>query len=228
MEEKKQEEKKEEPEKRLSDNVIIWATTLIVIMLLSIFSIRFFITEDEPLTIEEATSLCLAGELDKDVCYIYKGGYVFVKLDNLWYTRIESEGIQVGIPLHFHPGHLENISITGSYNHTLFSMSDYFYITFDPLGTELQYVALATAEFDRNMLAAFGKTPIAACSINETEACKDRPILNCTNTDEPLVYMKQNEEPSIVLQDNCIKIQGQGPGLVKATDRMLLSFYEIM
>ena len=174
------------------------------------------------------TALCLEGKIGEDQCYVYKGAYVFVKLEGLWYTRLQSEGIKVGIPLHFHPGDLVNVPITGSYNYSLFNQTPYFYITFDPLGTNLEYVALAIGEFDRNMLAAFGKTPIAACLVNETEACHLRPIINCTNTKEPVVFMKQSNDSAVILNNNCIIIQGTGPDLVKSTDRMLLSFYDIM
>ncbi len=217
----------EEPERKISDKILVWAIILIVLAFILIFSLTFFHNKT-PLTLDEMSSACLEGKLDKDICYVHKGAYVFVKIEGLWYTRIESEGLKVGIPLHFNPGDLENIPVAGSYNHSLFNSTPYFYITFDPLGSQLNYVALATGEFDRNMLSAFGKQPIASCIVNETDACKDRPIITCTNTNEPVVYMEQSNKTAVIMDNNCIRIKGEGPDIVKATDRLLMMFYSIM
>lgn len=218
----------EEPERAISDRGFILTVMIIILVLAALLWLVYIYKDKEGPTVDEMNALCLAGKLDKDVCYVYKDAYVFTKLEGLWYTRVQGQGITAGIPLHFHPGDLKDIPVTGSYNHSLFNQTPYFYITFDPIGADLGYVALAIGEFDRNMLAAFGKTPIAACLINETQACQARPIINCTNTQEPVIYMKQANESAVILNNNCITIQGTGPDLVKATDRMLLSFYNIM
>lgn len=219
----------ENPEpKKASDKSFVWAIIIIVLLLSALFGLRYVLKEETPLTLDQMYSLCLEGDLDDEICYVHNNVYVFVKLEGLWYTTVWGKDVKVGVPLHFHPGELKDIPIKGSYNHSLFNQTPHFFITFDPIGIQLQYVALAIGEFDRNMLAAFDKLPIAACLINETTACHDRPIINCTNTKEPVVYMKQEGDTSIILDDNCITIQGEGLDLIKATDLMLLSFYNII
>lgn len=223
----KKEAIEEEPEKNISDTILIVSVIVLIVILITIFSLKFFIKTEQQ-TINDMIKLCLKGKLKEDVCYLYKDAYTFVKIEGLWYTQVQNQNLKVGIPLHFNPSHIENTPIIGNINLTLFNEMPYFYITFNPKGNNFSSIALAVGEFDRNMLAAFGKTPIASCIINETDACANRPIINCTNTDEPVVYIKESNETSVILDDNCITIQGQGMDLVKATDRLLLRLYGIM
>jgi hypothetical protein len=157
-------------------------------------------------------------------------GYSFVYANGLWYTQVQTiSGTSLfEIPLHYGPRDLEDIPIEGNLNLDTFNSEKGIYITFDPLGQNLQYVALAVSEFDQSIIQAFNKIPIAACDKNETAACIDRPIVTCENTDKPVLYLQQKPETKVIFKDNCMIVQGIGPDIVKATNRLLMDLYGIM
>ena len=77
------------------------------------------------------------------------------------------------------------------------------------------------------MTNIFFKTPVPACDKNETDACASVPLITCENTNDLVLYVLQDDEPSVTLDDNCIIIKGNELDLVKAVDRLLFAFYEI-
>ncbi len=217
-----------ESEKKTSDWILIGAAIAIIILLAFIISFRFF-QKEQPQTIDELHLLNLKEELNSNQGYLYNG-YSFVFANGLWYTQVQNvAGTNLfNIPLHYSPNDIEDIPIEGQLNTTTFNSIKGIYVTFDPLGTELQYVALAVGEFDQSIVKAFNKLPIAACDKNETSACETRPIITCDNTDKPVLYIKQEPETKVIFDDNCIIVQGIGPEVVRAIDRLLLNLYGIM
>ena len=215
-------------EKKVSDWILIISIVIIIIIMASILSFKLF-QKEQPKTIEDLHLSNLKKELKSDQGYVYNG-YSFVFANGLWYTQVQtSSGTTLfNIPLHYGPKNIEDIPIEGELNFTLFDSVRPIYITFDPLGQNLQYVALAVAEFDQNIIKAFNKIPIAACDKNETKACENRPIITCNATEMPVLYIQQEPETKIIYTDNCIIIQGQGPEVVRAIDRLLLKLYGIM
>jgi len=221
-------QKEVKQEKKTSDWIIVIPIAVIIIILAAVISLKF-IKEDQPNTIEDLHLANLKEELKSDEGYIYNG-YSFVFANGLWYTQVQNiAGTSLfNIPLHYSPKDLEDIPIEGIFNATLFNSERGIYITFDPLGSNLQYVALAVSEFDQNIIKAFNKIPIAACDRNETDACADRPIITCKNTDKPVLYIQQEAETKIIYDGNCMIVQGIGPEIVRAVDRLLLQLYGIM
>lgn len=217
-------------EKKISDWVLIVSITAIVIIIALILGLKFLPGEKtQPKTIEDLHSLNLKGNLRPEQGYIYNG-YSFVFANGLWYTQVQSpSGTNLfNIPLHYAPKALEDITIEGKLNTSLFNSEREIYITFDPLGQNLNYVALAVGEFDQNIIKAFNKIPIAACDKNETKACSTRPIITCNNTDKPVLYLQQKPETKVIYNNNCMIVQGIGPEIVRATNRLLLKLYGIM
>lgn len=216
-------------EKKISDKPLIIAIAAIVIIIAIIITSNLFRKEEVPKTIDDLHELNLKGKLKPDEGYVYEG-YSFVFSNGLWYTQVQNiAGTSVfDIPLHYGPEALKDIPIEGYFNSTIFNSNKEIYITFDPLGSTLNYVALAVGEFDRNIITAFNKAPIAACDKNETAACSDRPIITCDNTQKPVLYLKQEPETKLIFKDNCMIVQGIGPDIVRATDRLLLQLYGIM
>ena len=149
----------------------------------------------------------------------------FTKNNQGFYTARINDRL---ISLSNNPKDLEDIPIQGRLNATLFNSEKAIYITFDPLGQNLKYVALAVGEFDQNIIKAFGKMPIAACDKNETKACSGRPIITCNNTDKPVLYLQQKPETKVIYDNNCMIVQGIGAEIVRAVDRLLLKLYGIM
>lgn len=185
---------------------------------------KYFISPTGAMTLDDLHRANIEGE-ESDKNYVYNG-FSFVYVDGLWYTQIQRENLMWNIPLHFGPRDLEGINIIGKGINDSFKKNE-VYITFDPTLKPLSYVALSAAELSLNLVKGIGVTPIAACLINETEACKNRPIITC-ESGEAAIYLKQDDEAKVILDGNCIIIQGRDYDLVKATDRFLLQWYRIM
>ena len=109
-----------------------------------------------------------------------------------------------------------------------FNNQSEFFVTFNPTGKDLSYVALAVADFDTHLSKVFEKKPIAACDRNETEPCKTRPIVTCDDKDKLVLYIKESERFRAYYNDNCIVVEGKGLDLVKGVDRILYNLYNIM
>lgn len=229
---KKKEDKEEKSKKEItkrSDKFLIMAIVFVLLFIIAFFFIINYKSQSRPKTIGELHQLNLEKGLPLEQGYTYNG-FSFVKTAGLWHTQIQSESgrILYGIAFRFSPRELEDIKITGTLNNSLFNSEDEIYVTFDSLGENLQYIALAIGEFDQSITKSFRKIPVAACIKNETEACKTRPIITCENTNKPVVYFKQDEKTRISYKNNCIVIQGQDIEITRATDRMLMQFYGIM
>jgi hypothetical protein len=199
----------------------------IIIALFAVgFLLRFFLDSDEVLTIDELHRRNIEGE-ESEINYMYNG-FSFVYLDNLWYTQIKrKDDAIIDVPLHFSPKDLEEVPITGTLDKRFYQ--EEIYITFDPDETGLTYVALSTAELSLNLAKGIEVMPIASCSKNETDACKDRPIVNCDDKEKAIVYFKKGDgEGRIRLRGNCVELIGDEWEIVKATNRFLFYLYHVM
>jgi len=178
-------------------------------------------------TIDDLHRLNMEGKAGEDD-YTYRG-FSFVYFDNLWYTQVQSyeRDELIDIPLHFGPKDLDEVEVLGTINDSF--MKDEVYVAFNPTEKDLRYVALASAELSLNLAKGIGVKPLAACDRNETEACATRPIVNCDSEDKAVIYLqKTNETAMVKLDGNCVEILGNQSELVKATDRFLLKWYQVM
>ncbi len=218
----------EEP-KKSSDKILIIAIAAIVLLFVSVFAYVTF-NKQQPKTLEELHVLNLKGKLEPEQGYVYKGVYSFITFDNLWYTQLTSpKGTKIyNMALRYSPRDLEDIAIEGSLNYNLFNNQGEFFVTFNPTGKELSYVALAVADFNTHMSKVFEKKPIAACDRNETEPCKTRPIVTCEEAGSLVLYIKESERFRAYYNNNCIVVEGKGFDLVKGVDRILYNLYNIM
>ena len=160
--------------------------------------------------------------------YVYK--YSFITFDNQWYSQLKSPGGTklYDLSLRYSPKDVEQIDIKGVLDEIMFNNKTEFYYTFNPKGTDFSYVALAVADFSTHMAKAFDKNPIAACDRNETNACRERPIVTCENTDKIVLYINESEKTGVSYNANCILVSGKGFDLVKGVDRVLYNLYNIM
>lgn len=207
-----------------SDKKLLMMIGIVVALFVIFFASRFiFGSRDGAVTIDELHRMNIQGKAG-DPHYMYNG-FSFVKSENLWYTQVKVKDSLIDIPLHFGPKELEDVQVRGSIDDDF--KKSYVYITFDPLGGGMQYVALSSAELSLNLVRGIGITPIAACDRNETYACADRPIKTC-DSEGAIIYLEQSNETEVVLQGNCVRIKGSNWNLVKATDRLLLQWYGVM
>ena len=207
-----------------SDKKLLMLIGIVVLCFVVFFVVRiFFSPTDGAVTIDELHRMNIQGK-GGDPHYVHNG-FSFVKSENLWYTRVKVKDSLIDIPLHFGPKELEDIQVRGSIDDDF--KKSHVYITFDPLGQGMQYVALSSAELSLNLVRGIGITPIAACDRNETYACADRPIITC-DSNETAILVKQANETMVRLDGNCVILQGEEMDLVKAVDRFLFKFYAIM
>lgn len=222
-----QEEKKEtekERDKKSERNVII--AIGFIILVIAVFFVTKAINKPEALTLDDLFDKTLEGKINEEKGYMYNG-YAFVYDETMqsWVTRIQHGSAVVQIPLHYGPRDLVNVSSSGTIDKS-FEQREIF-ITFDPNSTQMKYIALSAAELSLNLAKGVNAIPIAACTTNET-ACAGRPIVTCDNTERPVIYLKIENSTRVIGKGNCIQIQGKEWELVKAVDRFLLKWYQVM
>lgn len=168
-------------------------------------------------------SSCDANEPKKDENILEYNNFIFNYTGTHWVTEWRNGNNLYQIPLRFNPLQTENVTITGEQ----WAPTKEIFITFDPESEGLQYTALGAGELSGNLITALGITPIAACSKNITEACKERPIITCEQNESLVIYLVQDVPTQITYTETCIKVQGAGMDLLKAIDRLLYSWYKI-
>lgn len=232
IENKQIEELHKEPEeepKKSSDKGLIIAIAAIVLLFIAVLAFSIF-NKEQPKTLEDMHVLNLKGKLKPEQGYVYKGVYSFVILDGLWYTQLTSpKGSKIySLALRYSPKDLKDIAIEGDLDTAFFDSKPEFFVTFNPTGKEFSFIGLAVADFNTHMSKVFEKNPIAACDRNETEPCKNRPIVTCGDKDKLVLYVRESGKFRAYYNDNCIVVEGKGLDLVKGVDRVLYNLYNIM
>lgn len=168
----------------------------------------------------------LTGPKQETVTY---NGFEFENVDGLWRTAWQRGSQPYELEFRFNPVQVEGIPVEGNTD-ARFQQQN-VYITFDPSDnrtSDTSYVALAAVELSRKLVDPFERNVIAACTKNETQACSNRPIITCENTNSSVIYLKQADEAKIVLNGNCVTLQGRGDGIVMTADRALFEWLGIM
>lgn len=204
------EKKPEDREDERQSRYFLYAILIIIIFIVSLLSVRYFLPKE-----------------NKIESYSYNG-FVFTNISGLWFTEIVKAGTnkQYNVPLHFGPRELEDIKIEG--NVSTFKNLTELYITFDPTGKEFSYIALSASEISINLAQTLNITPTAACTVNETNICPDRPIIDCQKPGLPAIFLSYQNQTRIYVENNCIFVQGQGRELIRAADRLLLAWFSVM
>jgi len=210
-----------------SRSIFILVAVIAGIFVLSLGGFRVYnsLTSADVVNIDELHQNNLQGDLGDEEGYVYNG-FSFVKADGLWWTEVTRFGTLVKIPLHFGPKELEEITITGEVSSD-FNIGNDVYITIDPTVVSGHYV-IAMREISTNVGQGINRNSIGACT-QEHEGCVDRKIVSCENAQGlPVVELEIAEEPGIELSGTCIKVKGNGYGIIKAANRLLYKWYGIM
>ena len=174
-----------------------------------------------------------AGKLDSREGYMYND-FSFVNHDELWWTEVvvhyTNPPTLLVVPLHYGPREVEDISISGKLDGEFNDVAD-VYITINPTVVD-KYYSLALSELSFNIVKGIGRKPVGSCS-SENEACIDREIISCENNPNnypvlELVYDESLEKGTVEFDGICMKISGSGEEIVRAADRLLLNWYQIM
>jgi len=164
--------------------------------------------------------------------YMYNN-YIFVKSDNLWYTRLQAGNALYTVPFHYGPKEVADIPVTGDLKSfgkaVIQNFSRDVYITFDPVGHDLKYVGLANGELSVSIVKTLGFNPIISCTNNESSACSIVPIVTCENNQSiPIISLEQEGAPEVIQDGNCIRLKGNATDIMKSTDRLLFGWYGII
>jgi len=219
----------EEEIRKSSEKALIIGIIIIIVLFAAVIGYAA-LSRQEPKSIEELHVMNLKGQLKPSQGYVYKNVYSFVTLDDSWYTQLASpKGTKIyNLALRFSPKDLESIAIEGNLDKEFFDTQNEFFVTFNPIGKDFSDVSLAVADFGTHMSKVFEKTPVAACDRNETELCRQRPIVTCEDSDKLVFYVKEASKLRAYYKGNCIVVEGTGLDLVKGVDRILYDLYGIM
>ncbi len=224
---------KAQDEGRATDRMLIGGIVVLVLLFASVMGYIYWKNSQRPLTIEELHAINLKGELGPEQGIVYKDVFSFIRQDDFWYTMLTSQSgrVMYNFAFRYSPQELEDVPITGKLDEQLFNNAREYYITFTPTEGNLTYTVVAVNDYNQHMLNAFQKTPIPACDRNETAICWSRPIVTCDNVNKSrdvVVYIQNSPEAAVEFKGNCIVLKGEGLGQVKAVDRVLYHFYNIM
>ncbi len=205
--------KKPRKKKKSKENMLYWTLVLIVAVIILFFAAQKFYSRQP------------------DYETVTYNNWEFTKVADTWWFEWQKGEKLFTVPLRFNPYEAEEVPIEGSLNSGLFNAQNYVYITFDlsdETSQDLSILALASTELTQNMATAIERSPVAACTGDENDACAERPIKTCDNTNEPVIHLNEGGESKITLNGNCIIVEGEGFGLVKAVDRLLYQWYGII
>ena len=229
----KEKVEEEEPAKLKSEFMLLIILGIIIVFLVSLFALPYFFKEETPKTVDELHALNIDGKLPKEQGIVYRGVYSFIKLDDFWYTTLQSPLGQTlyDFSFRYSPKEVENVSIKGFLSKDFFNNATEYYVTFDPLGKEFSHIRLARFDFDTQMLKVFQKTPISACDRNisdDSKMCEGLPMVTCDDIDKLVVYYKEEDAARVEYTGNCIIIAGKGFDIVRGVDRILYNLYGVM
>jgi hypothetical protein len=206
---------------------LLWIIIAIVAIFAVFFVIRFFMPENETLTIDRMHELNLQGDLDSEINAYVSNGFSFVKVGDLWYTQLQKGNTIFDVTFNYGPEEVRDIPVEGNLTQE-FVESNKYYITFDPEGDDLEYIAVANYGLSNSLVRGFGFDLTAGCLKNVTEDCAKAEIITCDDEDKNVFYFKEADETKIIFDDNCVLIQGRGTEIVRAKDRLLLRWYNIL
>lgn len=227
----KGEKPEENPAEQKKDRDTLLVMLGILAFIVVIFALLILLRpgKERPVTIDDLHQANLQGELDPEDGYVYNG-YSFIKFDNLWYSQLAKNNTIYDVTFNNGPRDVEDIPVEGQLSGA-FSQGETVYITFDPTGNYLNYVGVANYGLSRSLAWAFGYDMKAGCTKNVTKACEKAGLVVCGDADHPertVIFFKEHNETKVVLDMNCITIQGAGPDIVRAKDRLLMRWYGMM
>ncbi len=209
--------------KQDKDNSFLYSMIMVMVVIAVIGLILVGIKVFSPKDLDDIRQeIVEKGETEHGYMY---NGFVFIEQGGLWHTQLQRGDELYNLHFHYSPGHVDQISVVGSLDSELDTSR--FYITFDPLEENVSLIALALSELNLNLVKGLGAKTTAACYKNETKACYNRPIITCDNTEEAVIFVKTDDATKVMLDGNCIVIQGKGDDLLKAVDKVLFDFYGI-
>ena len=220
----------EEKEEKDSSLKFFMIGVLAVIIVFALFFAYNYFQKPKIQTIDDVYDDTLKGSTSEDN-FLYNG-FVFIKVQGLWYTKVKDRENVYNIPFHFNPQEVKDFPVEGNLqswlHYTFTNYEGQYFITFDPDTEDAAHIATANGEFTVNVVKTIKLYPFPACTRNETDACSEVDIVTCTNTASPVLYFKVDEVPKVKVENNCMIIQGREYDFIKGVDRILFEWYNIL
>lgn len=180
----------------------------------------------------------------------YFNGFLFQKVGPLWYTQIQKENLLFNLPMHYGPKELMDLDVNettlkNAKNFVSFYINQFKetdtlmglgYLTFDPKDN-MSNVIMSATEMTLKLRDTYKIKLISSCIDNSTgTGCEGRSMITCNNTEFPVIFVNEINSgldyglgaPGIYVNDNCLIIQGNNDDILKYTDRLLYSLYQVM
>lgn len=215
-----------EENRRDNRNLLIAVGIVAAVFIIFIMIIMFYRPEEGVMTIDDLHDANLEGELDPSEGYMYDG-FSFVRFGDLWYSQLQKGGTVYDVTFNYDPRSVEDIPVEGVLTRG-FVEGKRLYVTFDPTGDFLKYVAVANFGLSRSLAWAFGYDLTAGCTKNVTKACENAGVVLCGDPGKSVIHLKEAAEAKVILNSTCVTVQGAGPDIVRAKDRLLLRWYGMM
>ena len=229
-EKKFDEERESNQEKEAADSpkdtkkLLIVVSVLVGIFLVVII-VSKFLKPAPQMTIDEIHAANLNGELDPAQAYMYNG-YSFLNLGGVWYSQVQKGNSLYDVTFNNGPKDVEDITVEGQLSESFDQQN--IYITFDPGAVGTKFITQANAGLSLSLAKGFGYNLTAGCTSNESTLCTSTAVITCDDTEKAVIYFKEAAETKVILEDNCVTVQGYGPEIVRAKDRLLMRWYGIM
>ncbi len=146
--------------------------------------------------------------------------HLFVKVNNGWLTTIGNRQIF----LNYGPKDLENLSADKVLLNEL-NKAQKIYISFNP-DNEIEK---GVYELQNNVFPLLTTQTVRACT-EDIEGCEDKLIKNCNDASQYtiIISIKRSNETKAVYNNNCLDINGDGEGLIRIIDKVILRMFGII
>lgn len=215
-----------EDDRKDTKTLTIIIAGFVLIAIIFILVLAFYRPQKEIMTVDDLHAANLEGKLDPELGYVYNG-YSFIKFSGIWYSQLSKGDTLYDVTFNNDPRSVEDIPVEGMLSNN-FKQGNMLYITFDPDARGTKYITVANAGLSMGLVKAFGYPLKAGCTSNESATCRSAGVITCEDPDKAVIYFKESEETKIILDDNCVTVQGYGPEIVRAKDRLLMRWYGMM
>ena len=173
----------------------------------------------------------VASEVEEEELSKVYNYYVFEKDDVFWTTKWADGEREYDLKFRNYPEDLENISLEGSLdrrfdNNTIFLTIDASNSTSKT--KETGQLRLSVISVSTMLSEIYGRDVVAACTSNLSGVCEDYPVVSCEDEDAAVIHFKNASEPKVVLDGNCVTIEGSGEGFSKASELLIYKWLGII
>jgi hypothetical protein len=234
-EEKKADEKKEAPKQqdpkstsRGGKFVLIF---IVVIVVLFVASFITFKVMNKPQVIKTEAGILT---IYNDKYYKYNN-FEFRYTDGLWATQLYNPSTRsmYNVPLHYGPKDLMDIQVNKQMIRFLGQMQNFrgpgnvsaVFVTYDP-EVNSSFLTLSYFELSQNLRDTMMIKTLPTLT-RAFPSVQNATIKTC-DSNEPVIYLKYVNPAYIDYKGSCLIIQGQDYEMIKAVDRALLQFYNVM